>query len=45
MFWLMMIGHLLVIYMVYAVVRYGKGTNKKFDDGFWYLDRPNKRDW
>ncbi len=35
---LFVIGNLLVIYMVYAVLKYGVAPKEKFSDGYWYGD-------
>jgi len=35
MFILFMLGQLLVPYMVYVVLRYGKESDKKFEDNFY----------
>jgi hypothetical protein len=35
---LFVIGNFLVIYMVYAVLRYGIGPKEKFSEGYWYGD-------
>ncbi len=38
MYLFFMIGNALVIYMVYAVLRYGVASKKKFNEGHWYDD-------
>ncbi|NNC82314.1 MAG: hypothetical protein HKN79_01955 [Flavobacteriales bacterium] len=35
---LFLIGNVMVIYMVYAVLRFGEAPKEKFDDGYWYSD-------
>lgn len=38
MYLFFMIGNGLVIYMVYAVLKYGIASGKKFEEGHWYDD-------
>ncbi|MDA0714462.1 MAG: hypothetical protein O3B83_04265 [Bacteroidetes bacterium] len=35
---LFVIGNLLVIYMVYAALKYGVAPKEKFSEGYWYGD-------
>ncbi|QSE97073.1 hypothetical protein [Fulvivirga lutea] len=41
-FLLFLIGNALFLYMVYEVLKNGKESNKKFDEGYWYSDVDKK---
>lgn len=38
MYFLFITGNLLLIYAVYAVLKFGEEPERKFDDGYWYSD-------
>ena len=39
---LFVVGNFGLIYMVYAVLKYGEQPDRKFSDGYWYSDVDKK---
>ncbi|NNC86289.1 MAG: hypothetical protein HKN75_09415 [Bacteroidia bacterium] len=38
LFALFTLGNVMLVYMVYAVLKYGISPKQKFSEGFWYCD-------
>lgn len=42
MYFLFITGNLLLVYAVYAVLKFGEAPKRKFSDGYWYADIDKK---